>query len=73
MKEKVIFGYFRFKAACMRALESFRREERGDAGIVATLLMIVIVIAVAAIFREQLLKIVTEVFEKLMVALGLDG
>lgn len=52
-------------------MNEFLHEERGDSNIVSILLIIVILIAVAAIFRTQLLAAVTGVFEKLMEALGL--
>lgn len=71
MKEKLLIGWLRTKLACREALESFAEEEKGASDIVAILLVIVILIAVAAIFREQLMNAVTGVFEKLMEALGL--
>ena len=56
---------------CERALEDFAKEEKGASDIVAIMLVIVILIAVAAVFRTQLLAAVTGVFEQLMEALGL--
>lgn len=72
MKERVMFGYLKRKEACRRAVRNFLQEEKGASDIVAILLVIVILIAVAAIFREQLIKAVTGVFEKLMEVLGID-
>lgn len=71
MREKLIAGYLRRKLACMEALENFGQEEKGASDIVAILLVIVILIAVAAVFRTQLLAAVNGVFENLMEALGL--
>ncbi|MDE7320347.1 MAG: hypothetical protein K2N46_11560 [Lachnospiraceae bacterium] len=71
MREKMIAGYLRRKLACCRALENFAEEEKGASDIVAIMLVIVILIAVAAVFRTQLLAAVTGVFEQLMEALGL--
>jgi len=64
MREKWMTVYLRGKLACRNAWKRLA-EEKGSANIVATLLMIVIVIAVAALFREQLTKAVTKVFELL--------
>ena len=72
MKERVMFGYLKRKEACRRAVRNFLQEEKGASDIVAILLVIVILIAVAAIFREQLIKAVTGVFENLMEVLGID-
>lgn len=52
-------------------LASFVKEEKGASDIVAILLVIVILIAVAAIFRTQLTAAVTGVFEQLLEALGI--
>ena len=71
MRERIIAGYLRRRLACERALEDFAKEEKGASDIVAIMLVIVILIAVAAVFRTQLLAAVTVVFEQLMEALGL--
>ena len=71
MRERIIAGYLRRRLACERALEDFAKEEKGASDIVAIMLVIVILIAVAAEFRTQLLAAVTGVFEQLMEALGL--
>ena len=57
--------------ACAKALRELQTEEKGASDIVAILLIIVILIAVAAIFRTQLTAAVNGVFENLMDALGL--
>lgn len=54
-----------------RQLRELQTEEKGASDIVAILLIIVILIAVAAIFRTQLTAAVNGVFENLMDALGL--
>ena len=71
MRERIIAGYLRRRLACERALEDFAKEEKGASDIVAIMLVIVILIAVAAVFRTQLLAAVTGVFEQLIEALGL--
>lgn len=70
MREKLMAGYIRRKIACMEALRNFGKEEKGASDIVAILLVIVILIAVAAIFREQLKLAVETAFSKLMEFLG---
>lgn len=71
MRDKLMVAYLRRKMAFLEAMENFGKEERGASDIVAILLVIVILIAVAAIFRTQLTAMVTGVFEKLREALGL--
>ena len=66
MGERLAIGYLKGKMALMKALRNLGKEERGASDIVAILLVIVILIAVAAIFRTQLIAAVTSVFEKLM-------
>lgn len=70
MKERIIAGYLRRKLACKRALENFMKEEKGASDIVAIMLVIVVLIAVAAVFREQLLAAVGQVFGRLTEALN---
>lgn len=67
----MIAGCLRRKLACRRVLENFAKEEKGASDIVAIMLVIVILIAVAAVFRTQLLAAVNGVFEQLMEALGI--
>ena len=45
--------------------EDFKKEERGASDIVAVLLIILVVVAVAFLFREQLLGLVQNVFGKI--------
>lgn len=71
MRERIISGYLRRRLACERALEDFVKEEKGDSNFVAIMLVIVILIAVAAVFRTQLLAAVNGVFEQLIEALGI--
>lgn len=44
--------------------EDFKKEERGASDMVAVLLIILIVVAVATIFRKQLTNLVNLVFNK---------
>ncbi len=44
--------------------EGFLSEERGDTNFVSIMIIIVIVLAVAAIFRTQLIAIVTNVMQQ---------
>ena len=71
MREALVAGYLKRKLAFMEAMEGFFTEEKGASDIVAILLVIVILIAVAGVFRTQLMGAVTGVFESLMEALGL--
>jgi hypothetical protein len=51
-------------------LESFIEDEEGDSNMVAVIVLIVIILAVAAIFREQLLTAVNSVFDQLTEFIG---
>lgn len=52
------------KGKMERLADRMIHEEKGAADIVAILVVIVILIAVAGIFRTQLMELVTTVFEK---------
>lgn len=70
MNKKLTMAYLRGKMEFRNALQSFTKEEKGASDIVAILLVIVILVAVAAVFREQLMNAVTTVFDKLNDALS---
>ena len=44
--------------------EDFKKEERGASDIVAILLIILVVVAIAFVFKKQLGNLVNNVFEK---------
>lgn len=50
--------------------EKFLYDEQGDSNMVAVIVLIVIILAVAAIFRESLTDAVNSVFEKLTDFIG---
>ena len=64
MKEKLMAGYWRCRLAFAEKLNKFAKEERGDQTLVTVLVLIVIVIGLAAIFRKNLEGLMTAVFEK---------
>lgn len=51
-------------------MQNFVRDEEGDTNMVSMIVLIVIVIAVAGIFREQLEKVVKQAFDKLSGFIG---
>lgn len=53
-------------------MNNLREEERGASDIVAIIAIIVIVLAVAVIFRKELGNLVTEAFSKVSTWLGDD-
>ena len=53
-----------------KVLEGLINDEEGDSNLVAVIVLIVIILAVAAIFRTQLLDAVNSVFEKLTEFIG---
>lgn len=62
--------WLRTKAKLQQGLKNMLTDETGAADIVAILVMIVIVLAVAAVFKEQLIMLVQKVFEKAMAWVG---
>ena len=61
MKMKLLRGYFRAKGL----LEDFAKEERGEANIIAIILIIVVVIGLAAVFRDGIKEVVTNLMERI--------
>lgn len=70
MKQKLDNLYWRLKFEGMESIEEFLKDEEGDSNLVAVIVLIVIILAVAAIFREQLINAVNAVFENLMDFIG---
>ena len=66
MKMKLLRGYFRAKGL----LEDFAKEERGAADIIAIILIIVVVIGLAAFFRDGIKEVVTNLMERIKGATG---
>lgn len=56
--------------AMWKVNEKLVKDEKGDSNMVAVIVLIVIILAVAAIFREQLLAAVNAVFGNLMDFIG---
>ena len=61
MNMKLLRGYFRAKGL----LEDFAKEERGGAEIIAIILIIVVVIGLAALFRDEIKEVVTNLMERI--------
>ncbi|MCI9621153.1 MAG: hypothetical protein HFG85_14635 [Dorea sp.] len=53
-----------------KVLEGLINDEEGDSNLVAVIVLIVIILAVAGIFRTQLLGAVNSVFDKLTEFIG---
>lgn len=69
MRDMITMAYLKGRSACINAISNFKKEEKGASDIVAILLVIVILVAVAAIFRTQLMNAVNTAFDALMEAL----
>lgn len=65
MWEKLDMLFLTVMAFCDRTADRLAHEEKGASDMIAILLIVVILIAVAGIFRTQLIGIVNQVFEKL--------
>ncbi len=70
MRDTIRLAYWRGRTAFINRIQAFRKEEKGASDIVAILLVIVILVAVAAVFRTQLMEAVNIAFEKLKEAMG---
>lgn len=57
-------GYIRTKIWFSNVKEDFKSDERGVSGIVATILLVLIAILLAAIFWKQIQTVVTNLFGK---------
>lgn len=62
--------YWRVKFGVTNWVENFLTDEEGDSNMVSIIVLIVIILAVAAIFREQLIAAVQAVFGNLMDFIG---
>ena len=58
--------YWRVKFGLMNWVEDFLTDEEGDSNLVSRIVLIVIVLAAAAIFRKQLILAVETIMENLM-------
>ncbi len=63
----IIVKYWRAK----EAFKSFLEEERGDSHIIAVILVLVVVVGLAVLFRENISQIVTKLWSSITSAL--DG
>lgn len=58
--DKIMLGYFKAKCKMM----SFFEDETGDTNIIAIILLIIVVIAMAIIFRDQIGRVINSLFGK---------
>lgn len=65
MRQKLDNLYWRMRFRFMGMMEEFLKDEEGDTNMVSMIVLIVIVIALATIFKNQLAKAIELVFEKL--------
>jgi len=64
MIKKIDFALLCLKEKVTKTLDSLLHEEKGAADIVAIMVVIVILLAVAVIFKDQLSDLVNKVFKK---------
>ncbi len=58
--DKIMLGYFKAKCKVM----SFFEDETGDTNIIAIILLIIVVIAMAVIFRNQIANVINSLFNR---------
>lgn len=64
MREKMDYLWLKATSKMRNFWEDFKYEEKGAAEIVAIIMIIVVVIAVAGIFHEQIGKVIESAFGK---------
>lgn len=64
MLEKMDLAYLNMRSRGKNFIKNLKEEERGASDIVAIIAVIVIVLAVAVVFRDQLKSLVENAFEK---------
>lgn len=70
MRMKLVTAFFKGRLAARNAIRRFVSEERGASDMVAVILLIVIVIACAVIFRQYLIDAVQTIMERLAEFIG---
>ncbi len=70
MREKMEDMMWKLRFYMESLMESIMRDEEGDSNMVAVIVLIVIVLAVAALFRTKLIEVVNSVFGKLTDFIG---
>lgn len=70
MKQKLDNLYWRVKFKAMEMVEKFLKDEEGDSNLVSIIVLIVIIIGVSTIFKEQLELAIKAVFGKLITFIG---
>lgn len=66
MKRKLMETYVKGRTELLKAVEQFLHEEKGASHLVDIIVVIVITIGIAAIFRTQLTAFVNQVMEDLL-------
>ncbi len=61
MLDKLEHAYFVGKAKCIAAFHN----ERGEVNIIAVILLVLVAIALAALFKDRIVKVVNSLFEKI--------
>ena len=64
MWEKLDMMLLTVMAFCGRTMDRLAHEEKGASDMIAILLIVVILVAVAVIFKDQLIKLVNQVFDR---------
>lgn len=64
MLEKMDLAYFNMCEKGKRLIQNMKEEERGASDIVAIIAIIVIVLAVAVVFKDQITEVVKKAFTK---------
>ncbi len=70
MRQKLDNLYWRMRFRFMGMMEDFLKDEEGDSNLVSIIVVIVIVITVAGIFRDKLMEAVDAIFNKLTEFIG---
>ena len=64
MQEKLLGMYIMMQLKMAGLIEDLKKEENGASDIVSIIMVIIVVISVAAVFRERLAGVIGDVFTK---------
>jgi len=53
------------ETAIVRGINSFIKDERGETNLIAILLIIVVTVALVAVFKDNILDLIEDIFKKI--------
>lgn len=63
--EKINMAMLKLYISAMQKIEDFKNEESGEVNMIAIILIIIVVVGLVAIFRDELEKLIRDLFGKI--------